>query len=281
MWSKPSTMTLSDDVLCVDDEHNRVKYRILKISSHHFDGLKEMIRDQLAEVCYGAEPIAIEPDQYTYHAACRQMYNNLMRYKDETKKYGLVGELLMHILAPNYLDFSAESISRIFALQNQNIKQGFDLIFYDKDCKKIWYGEVKSGLVGKANRRELINKASNGLKNYFDNIMAEGNDSTQYRWEAAKAEVAVMFASEKKIELIKLLSNSKNMIRQRKGFNRNAILMAVNFGDFAYNITDTKDVIKKIDSIKKTGCFDNFIIICIHRKIFDDIIDFLGAEGGV
>ena len=59
MWSKPSTMSLSDDVLCVNDEHNRVKYRILKIGSHHFDGLKEMIRDQLAEGCYGAEPIAM------------------------------------------------------------------------------------------------------------------------------------------------------------------------------------------------------------------------------
>ena len=274
-------MTLSDDVLCVDDEHNRVKYRILKISSHHFDGLKEMIRDQLAEVCYGAEPIAIEPDEYTYQAACRQMYENLMSRKDEEGKYGVIGELLMHILASNYLDFSAESMSRIFALQNRNIKPGFDLNFYDKDCKKIWYGEVKSGLVEKTNREELINRASKGLKNYFDNIMSEGQASTRYRWEAAKAEVAVIFASKKKIELTKLLSSSKNMIRQRKGFNRNAILMAVNFGDFAYNITDTKDVIKKIDSIKKTGCFDNFIIICIHRKIFDDIIDFLGAEGGV
>lgn len=273
-------MSLPDDVLCVKDEHDHVKYRILKIDDHHFEDLKEMIKNQLAEVCYGVEPIAIEPDEYTYHAACRQIHKNLLRYKDEAK-YGLIGELLMHILAPNYLDFSAESISRIFALQNQNIKQGFDLIFYDKDCKKIWYGEVKSGLVGKANRRELINKASNSLKSYFDNIMAEGNDSTQYIWEAAKAEVAVMFASEKKIELTKLLSSSRNMISQRKGSNRNAILMAVNFGDFAYDITDIKDIIRKIDDIKKTGRFDNFIIICIHRKMFDDIIDFLGFEGGV
>lgn len=273
-------MPLSDDVLCVKDEYDHVKYRILKIDDHHFEDLKEMIKNQLAEVCYGVEPIAIEPDEYTYHAACRQIHKNLLRYKDEAK-YGLIGELLMHILVPNYLDFSAESISRIFALQNQNIKQGFDLNFYDKGRKKIWYGEVKSGLVEKTNREELINRASKGLKNYFDNIMSEGQASTRYRWEAAKAEVAVIFASEKKIELTKLLSNSRNMVYQREGTNRNAILMAVNFGDFAYDITDTKDIIRKIDGIKKTECFDNFIIICIHRKMFDDIIDFLGVEGGV
>lgn len=147
--------------------------------------------------------------------------------------------------------------------------------------KKIWYGEVKSGLVEKSNRRELINRAHKGLKNYFDNIMSKKEISTRHRWEAAKAEVAVMFASEKKIELTKLLSSSRNMISQRKGSNRNAILMAVNFGDFAYDITDIKDIIRKIDDIKKTGCFDYFIIICIHRKMFDDIIDFLGVEGGV
>ena len=273
-------MSLSDDILCVKDEYGHVKYRILKIDDHHFEDLKEMIKNQLAEVCYGAEPIAIEPDEYTYHAACRQMYENLMRYSDKGR-YGVIGELLMHILAPKYLDFSAESISRIFALQNQNIKQGFDLNFYDKGCKKIWYGEVKSGLAGKNNRRELINKAHKGLKNYFDNIMSKKEISTRHRWEAAKAEAAVMFASEKKIELTKLLSSSRNMISQRKGSNRNAILMAVNFGDFAYDITDAKDIIRKIDGIKKTECFDDFIIICIHRKMFDDIIDFLGIEGGL
>ena len=190
-------MSLSDDILCVKGEYGHVKYKILKIDDYHFEDLKEMIKNQLAEVCYGVEPIAIEPDEYTYHAACRQIHKNLLRYKDEAK-YGLIGELLMHILAPNYLDFSAESISRIFALQNQNIKQGFDLNFYDKGCKKIWYGEVKSGLVEKSNRRGLINKAHKGLKNYFDNIMSKKEISTRHRWEAAKAEVAVMFASEKK-----------------------------------------------------------------------------------
>lgn len=71
------------------------------------------------------------------------------------------------------------------------------------------------------------------------------------------------------------------MVYQREGTNRNAILMAVNFGNFDDNTADTQDVIRRIDIIKKTECFDDFIIICIHRRIFDDIIAFLGGEGGV
>lgn len=271
-------MPLFDDVLAQEGEHENVKYKILKIGDEQLEGLKDLIRSRLAEICYGAERMGIEPDQYTYHSACKQMYDNLDRY-DDVKKYGLIGELLMHVLAPNFLGFNAESLSMVLALQNQNIKPGFDLNFHEIDEKRVWYGEVKSGLDVTTDRQELITRARDGLRNYFDNIATPGEDSTFYRWEAAKAEVAVMFASGRRIELTKLLSDDRNMIQQRSGSRRNAILMAVSFGETSYDTVDINDVTRSIDNAKRLSCFDNCMIICTHRKTFDDVIEFLREEG--
>lgn len=271
-------MPLFNDVLTQEGEHDHVKYKVLKVGDEQLEELKALVRVRLAEICYGSERIAIEPDQYTYRSACRQIYENLERY-DDVKKYGLIGELLMHVLAPSFLDFSAESLSMVLALQNQNIKPGFDLNFHDTEGKRIWYGEVKSGLGSATSRKELITRARDGLRNYFDNVATPGEDSTFYRWEAAKAEVAVMFASERRIELTKLLSDDRSMIQQRDGSRRNAILMAVSFGNTAYDTVDTQDITTSIDNAKRLSCFDDCIIICTHRKAFDDMIDFLRDEG--
>lgn len=271
-------MSLFNDVLTQEGEYDHVKYKVLKIGEDQFEDLKTAIKVRLAEICYGSEKIAIEPDQYTYRSACRQMYENLERY-DDVKKYGLIGELLMHVLAPSFLGFSAESLSMVLALQNQNIKPGFDLNFHDPEGKRIWYGEVKSGLDNTTNRKELLTRARDGLRNYFDNIATPGENSTFYRWEAAKAEVAVMFASERRIELTRLLSDDRSMIQQQNGARRNAILMAVNFGDIAYNTTDIQDITTSIENAKRLSCFDDCIIICTHRRTFDDIIEFLRDEG--
>lgn len=253
-----------------------VKYKVLKLDSTHVDELHGLIRERLAVICYGKERINIEPDEYTYKEACRQLSENLIRYKP-VMQYGLIGELLMHVLAPHFLDFEAESMSVILSLQNQNIKPGFDLNFYEGANKKIWYGEVKSGLA-ETSRDELLERARDGLRLFFDNINATGKKATRYRWEAAKSEVATMFARGKKVGLTKLLTSDRDLIGSGDRGRRNAILMAVSFGDDNYG-DDVSDIESSIERIDGLNNFDEYFVICIHYEAFANILKFLQSEG--
>lgn len=256
--------------------HRGVKYKVLKVGSEHVNELHDLIRVRLAEICYGTERINIEPDEYTYKVACVQLSNNLARYK-ETMQYGLIGELLMHVLAPHFLEFEVESMSVILSLQNQNIKPGFDLNFYESANKKIWYGEVKSGLAA-TERQELVERARDGLRVFFDNINTTGKKATRYRWEAAKVEVATIFAQKKKVNLTKLLTSDRSLIALGDRGRRNAILMAVSFGEEGYlhEAADIEDSIERIDGLNN---FDEYFVICMHHAAFIDIIRFLESEG--
>lgn len=257
--------------------HTGGKYKVVKIARENIPDLKNLIKGRLANVCFGVEEVRIEPDTYTYAEACRQLSANLDRF-DEVKRYGLIGELLMHVLAPGMMDFDAESMSMVLALQNQNIKPGFDLNFYDKSQKKIWYGEVKSGL-DHGDRKELITRARDGLRNYFDNINSVGEKSTSYRWDAAKHEVAVMYAAEERVVLSRLLTSDRASISTNSNNRRNAILMTVSFGDTSYELSTTQDIEESIANLASLSCFDDYLVINTHKKTFDDIIDFLKNEG--
>jgi len=253
--------------------HTGGKYKVIKIAQENVSDLEELIRHRLVDICFGAESVRIEPDIKTYKAACMQLYSNLIRY-DEAKKYGLIGELMMHVLAPNMLDFEAESMSMLLSLQNQNIKPGFDLNFHDRNQKKIWYGEVKSGL-DHEDRSELITRARDGLRNYFDNINNPNIEkSTSYRWDAAKHEVAVIFTADERANLSKLLTSDRASISTNADKRRNVILMTVNFGDRYYELNTTQDIENSINNLVKLKCFDDYFVINTHKKAFDDIIDF-------
>ncbi len=266
-------MSIHDEIVT----HTGGKYKVIKIAQENLPDLKELIKDSLVDVCFGAEGVRIEPDTYTYVEACRQLYSNLDRY-DDVKKYGLIGELLMHVLAPGVLDFEAVSMSMILALQNQNIKPGFDLNFHAKYQKKIWYGEVKSGL-NHEDRKELITRARDGLRNYFDNIDSVGEKSTAYRWDAAKHEVAVIFAAKERVTLSQLLTSDRASISANKDKRRNAILMTVSFGETSYELSTTQDIEDSITNLVNLNCFDDYLVINTHKQTFDDIIDFLKNEG--
>lgn len=265
-------MPVLEDVMA----QSGLKYKVLKLTAASVDELHDLIRQRLAVICYGAERINIEPDEYTYKSACRQLTENLARYED-VMQYGLIGELLMHVLAPHFIDFEAESMSVILALQNQNIKPGFDLNFFESANKKIWYGEVKSGLAA-TERQELLDRARSGLRVFFDNIHATGEKSTRYRWEAAKAEVATIFAQKKKVGLTKLLTSDRSLIGSGDRGRRNAILMTVNFGDDNYN-DDVSDIESAIERIDRLNNFDEYLVICMHHEAFANVIQFLDEEG--
>src|SRR5690606_31574732 len=98
-------------------------------------------------------------------------------------KKGMIGELLAHLLL-NYTDNNFTSLSILKNKEEKSIKKGFDIIYCEVDCDKLWYSEVKSGKSesGKEDSNTyndiLLNRAKKGiigellahlLLNYTDN----------------------------------------------------------------------------------------------------------------
>lgn len=257
------------------DQNHR--YSVIQLDEHHMPEIKNMLKARLAEICYGKGSMEMEPDEYTYHKACRHLRGQLMN-QPKQRRYAIIAEIMMHLISPIMLHFDVEPLSVALALQDKNIKHGFDINFFDHLRKWIWYGEVKSG--DNQKRADLMNRAHVDLKDYFDNIESESND-TSYRWDAAKNEARVIFSTStsKLKQILQLLTESEKGVLSKQKDKRNALIMTVNFGEteFPCNHQDIKQYIDKTD---KEHVFDNYIILSVAKEQADDIILFLEEEGG-
>lgn len=267
-------MSFYKKLSCAND-----RYKVIQINECHVGRLKDELRKKLAEICYGIRKPLINSDDYVLSVVCSNMVD-VLENKTTEQKFGIIGELLMYLVVPDLLlDRKFESISLLMSLTDKNIKHGFDLNFYEGSCKKIWYGEVKSGT--EANRVKLIGRAKKGLVEYFNNLQASGKKNTRSRWEAAKNEVFAKYYDKKGIPLSRLLDSSRTTIERGEG-GKNAVMMVVEFGR---DITSSKELLNcsdielKIKQIEKVGCFDDFIIVAVHKKVYEDIIEFFKEEG--
>lgn len=265
---------LMDDIEFSKDR----RYSVIRLNDSHITELKGMLRDRLAQICYGEGCIETEPDEYTYHKACKHLWSQLSGISSQ-RQYAIVAEIIMHLVSPSMLHFEVEPLSVALALQDKNIKHGFDINFLELQNKRIWYGEVKSGC--NQSRSILIGRAHDDLKKYFENIESDGDDDTSYRWEAAKNEARVIFSANtaKVKEVVRLLTESRNGILNGKKDKRNAIIMAVNFGvtGIPCDHLDIERYIKKTD---KKHIFDNHVVLSVAKEQVEDIILFLRQEGG-
>lgn len=261
---------MEPDVNRLDD-----KYAVIYLDDRHMDWIKKLIRDKLIEICYGSNKIRLAPDRYTYHKACQHLADQLAS-RQNIHKYAVVAEIIMHLIAPKMLSFPAKSLSVILSLQDQNIKHGFDLNFYNEAENRIWYGEVKSGY--NQERKTLIARARDDLRAYFDNLGSTGKESTEYRWEAAVNEAAVMFNDNDFNSIINLYTTDEEDIKNKNNKKRNALIMVVNFGlcDHPENHADIEN---HINIITKRHYFDKCTILSILKQQFEDIILFLTQEG--
>lgn len=257
-------------------EHPGKDHAVIYLNDDHISWIKELLKDKLAEICYGNSKIQLEADQYTYHRACKHIAEQLSS-RQNIHKYAIIAEIIMHLIAPTMLTFHAKSLSVILSLQDQNIKHGFDLNFYDEEKRRIWYGEVKAGY--NQTRQDLINRAKKDLKDYFNNINSEGKKNTEYRWEAAKNEAITMFFSDSRLQdFLTLYSTNKEEIKNKSSKKRNALIMIVNFG--ASNHPENhEDIQKCINQIKSERCFNECIVLSALKEQFEDIILFLEQEG--
>lgn len=256
-------------------EPHEKEYRVVEILPEHFEHLCEAIRNELQLICFGEYFTVISPRHSTYKEACKRLIFMLNR-KDENRKIGVIGELLMHLIVPKVFGREVESVSRLLSMQDKNIKHGFDLNYFDSANKSIWYGETKAG--SHTDRKDLILRAKNGLKKYFFNVDSDKENDTNAVWDAFLIESMTIFdAGSNGFQTFKncLLSDRDNV---SKGCLLNALLMVVNFGEFENELEEIEDIKNQLNMIKRERLFNECLIISARRKLYDDIIGFIESE---
>ena len=250
-------------------------YRVVEILPEHYAQLYEAIRQELQIICFGRNYAEQNPDLTTYMETCKKI-SNMLSNKDERKRIGIIGELLMHLIVPQVFGARVETVSRLLSMSDDNIKHGFDLNYLDLDGKKLWYGEVKSS--AKQKRSRLIAKARDGLNKYFSGYNIDGPNNTIGRWQGLMAEFMMVYKQgTKKYDAAKrILDLSRSGVMA--GHSKNALLMVVNFNNSGEALEEVKDIKRILANIKERKIFDECLVISATREFFDDIFEFIKEE---
>lgn len=245
----------------------------LYIIDNFSDELKEIIRSQLKGIWSGFAEADSLPEFYSYKFTLQSF---LERYnpKDPKTKKGMIGELLAHILI-NQTDNNLTSLSILKNKEEKSIKKGFDIIYCEVDCDKLWYSEVKSGRSESGNENStiynkiLLDRAKIGISG----MIAENRNSL---WESALIDVELVIKQNKgKLNLKTLLSkDSPNLNSNQK---KNVILIS----SLYHNVSDCIDENSQLDFHSATNLeniFEDIKIISIQKNTFETVANFLSNE---
>ena len=237
------------------------------------DELKEKIREMLSSIWHGAVSSEENQDIFNYKNTIKDFLNRYNSQSDNTKK-GIIGELLTHILIPNYIsDF--EVISVMKNKEERSIKKGFDVVYCDKSIKNIWYCEVKSG--GNVDETKINEKNKERLNAAKIGIQEMTSSDRTTIWQSVLNDVNLtIFDSARKINITTLLKADYPNVENRN-LDRNVILSSV-----LYKSLDTKispDVLKTYKSkLDNENIFVGLIVFSIQKPTYGRIEDFLIEE---
>jgi len=251
------------------DKSNCTLYVIEYLSEE----LKQIIRDQLQGIWSGFAMVDSLPEYYSYKFTLQAFFE---RYtpKDSKTQRGMIGELLSHILL-NHTDNNLTSLSILKNKEERSIKKGFDIIYCEIDCDKLWYSEVKSGKseTGKENSNTyneiLLNRAKKGI----NEMILERRNSL---WESALIDVDLVIKENKgKLNLKQLLSKDSPIIKSEQ--KKNVILISSLYHDIL-DCIDENNQVKFYDKTKLEGIFNDVKIISIQKSTFEAVANFLSDE---
>ncbi|WP_291076078.1 Hachiman antiphage defense system protein HamA [Empedobacter sp. UBA6322] len=250
------------------DKSNCTLYIIESLSEE----LKQIIRDQLQGIWSGFAMADSVPEYYSYKFTLQSFFERYTPKDSKTKK-GMIGELLSHILL-NHTDNNLTSLSILKNKEERSIKKGFDIIYCEIDCDKLWYSEVKSGRSesGKDSNTYneiLLNRAKKGI----NEMILERRNSL---WESALIDVDLVIKENKgKLDLKQLLSKDSPMIKDEQ--KKNVILISILYHNIA-DCIDENNQVTFYDTTKSEDIFNDIKIISIQKSTYEAVADFLSDE---
>ncbi|MGB7527147.1 Hachiman antiphage defense system protein HamA [Sphingobacterium cellulitidis] len=245
----------------------------LYIIENFSEEFKQIIRDQLQGIWSGFAMADSLPEYYSYKVTLQSFMDRYNPKDDKTKK-GMIGELLAHILI-NHTDNNLTSLSILKNKEDKSIKKGFDIIYCETDCDKLWYSEVKSGKseTGKEDSNSyneiLLNRAKTGI----NEMILEKRNSL---WESALIDVELVIKeSNGKLNLKELLSKDSPILKKEQ--KKNVILISSLYHNISDCIDQAKLVVFHHNTIQE-NLFNEIKIISIQKEAFETVANFLANE---
>jgi len=238
------------------------------------DELKEKIREIFSSIWHGVVD-SEERSQFNYSNTVKRFLERYDLKTPDTKK-GMIGELLSHLLIPEYINLSAISIMK--NKEENSIRKGFDIV-YCNEKNTIWYCEVKSG--GDTNttedidtkNKELLNKAKSDIQSH-----SMGDRATL--WDSVLIDVnSTIFNSDRKINIKKLL-DKHHPDSEDRDMDRNVILSSVLYKRLTSKISSKKVNTYK-SNIDEESVFVGLIVFSIQKPTYKKIEEFLIEESNV
>tara|TARA_R110002094_G_scaffold212378_2_gene182875 strand:+ start:162 stop:962 length:801 start_codon:yes stop_codon:yes gene_type:complete len=241
------------------------------------DDLKEVIRQRLSEICYGAAKASRNTTLYSYQNTLAAFFQKFDSKSLDTQK-GMIGELLAHVLFLHY-ENEFRAASAHFNLEEDSIKKGFDLVLHNETTSQIWFVEVKAGECGTQTTIQklggLLSLAKNDLKTAL-------NSDRKTLWQnAVNGATVVIQESDFKAQIERLLEsyNEKAISGAATSTDYNAVLVAVCFPG-AQAFATGVDFEARHATQKEMKEFRDLISVALQKDTLQSVVDFLRSEIG-
>lgn len=237
--------------------------------------LKEVIRERLSEICYGAAKASRNTNLYSYQRTLSAFFERFDSKSLNTQK-GMIGELLTHVLFLHY-ESDFRSASAYFNLEENSIKKGFDLVLHNDETSQIWFVEVKAGECGENTSIQklggLLSLAKNDLKTALD---SERNTLWQ---NAINGAIVVVNENTLKTQIETLLENfnEQAVLGASTSVNYNAILVAVSFSGSQTFATGEEFELRHQNQ-QNLNEFQQLMSVALQKNTLQSVVDFLRSE---
>ncbi len=241
------------------------------------DEIKNAIREQLSEICYGENNANTSRRLYSYRNTVKEF---LKRYeaKPEKIQIGMIGEVLVHLILSNYFD-EFKSVTPYFNMEERSIKKGYDVVLTEVNSPNLWITEVKSGKLHRnkssdQTMSELIGTAKRDLEKRLN------EDNISLWLEAINgAKVSFDSTSTMKEAVIDVLEtwgeDASDGIYTSN--NKNVMLTGFLFSNISDMIT-IENVNRKQKQIESEQTFGRVYVLALQKETYTKVYEFLKKE---
>lgn len=246
------------------------------------DELRALVRDRLAEICYGSAEILEDPEYYSFENTVEEFFKRYDK-KPLTTKLGMAGELIVHSLMPeHHADLLNTSI--FFNKEERSIKKGFDLTFTTLSMDELWYGEVKSGALSTQRRDRGVQSASSKLGQLVATAAGDIHGKlTKQRnrswWDSAMTDAAKVLQTDDAKSIKKLLRAHAGVeAAGDAGFN--VLLGAVVMHESVLDKITLEASIQAAEKVTASQKFHRVKLLIVQQETAELLIEFIRTSLG-